>query len=261
MTLPIVTYHALGDAASPVWTPLATFEAQLDAFARCGYRGLTLSGALDALRGGGPLPERSVVFTFDDGYESVHRLAWPRLRARGFVATVFLIDDYCGRDNRWPGQPSDLPVAPLLTWNQARDLAGDGWELGAHTRTHPALTALPLAEAEREIVGAQRAIAARLGRAAHVFAYPYGATNPAVTGVVRRHFAGAVGTALGLVHAGDDPYRLPRVDAHYLHPRFVPYLHTLWFARYLRLRQALRATRRRFRPDWRPTLSEGSPHA
>lgn len=259
--LPIVTYHAIGEEASPVWTPLATFEAQLDAFARRGYRGLTLSTALDALGGRAPLPERSVVFTFDDGYESVHRLAWPRLRAHGFVATVFLIGDYCGRDNRWPGQPPDLPVAPLLTWEQARDLTGDGWEVGAHTRTHPALPALPLDGAEREIVGAQREIALRLDRPARAFAYPYGATTPAVTGVARRHFAGAVGTDLGLACTGDDPYRLPRIDAHYLHPRLIPFLRAPSFARYLRLRQALRATRRRFRPDWRPASAEGAFHA
>jgi peptidoglycan/xylan/chitin deacetylase (PgdA/CDA1 family) len=207
------------------------------------------------------LPEDALVITFDDGYESVYHEAWPRLRARGFTATVFLISDYCGRDNRWPGQPASVPQAPLMTWEQATALAAGGCELGAHTRSHPALPALPPHQAEEEILTSQQIIQARTGRAARVFAYPYGAVDAAVVERVRPHFDGAVGTRLGLVRPGSDPYRLARVDAFYLTPGWIPRMRGFLFQRYLDVRQAMRSLRRRLRPDWRPAPARDAAHA
>jgi peptidoglycan/xylan/chitin deacetylase (PgdA/CDA1 family) len=260
VSVPIITYHAIGAGPPPVWTPLHVFDAHLAAFAAHGYRTVSLAALLDSLGGGPPLPKRSLVLTFDDGYQSIYTHVWPRLSARGFGATVFLISDYCGRDNRWPGQPSTMPSARLLTWEQIAELASDGCEFGAHTRTHPALTTLQPAMLEEEIIGSKDIICERTGQAVRSFCYPYGATNPAVCAVVRRCFDGAVGTELGQVEPGCDPFLLPRLDAFYLHPAMIAYLDSALFRQYLRLRQSLRSIRRRFRPDWTPSPNSGTPN-
>ena len=254
MILPIITYHALGNQRSPVWIDENVFEAQLDAFVRHGYQGLTLAAAIDRFHDG-TLPERSVVLTFDDGYESVFSIAWPKLHDRGFPATVFLVSDFCGRDNRWPGQPPSLPVERLLTWEQIQILIADGWEMGAHTLTHPPLSLLRAADIEREILDSRRIIIERIMQPVTSFAYPYGATSPDARSIVRRHYTAAVGTRLGLARPDDDCHELPRLDAHYLHAAYVPYLRTPVVAAYLRGRDGLRRTRRRARPDWDTTLS------
>lgn len=49
---------------------------------------------------GTPLPPRAVALTFDDGYQSVHRLAWPLLREFGMTATAFLATNFVA-DNEW----------------------------------------------------------------------------------------------------------------------------------------------------------------
>jgi peptidoglycan/xylan/chitin deacetylase (PgdA/CDA1 family) len=52
---------------------------------------LPLEPALDALRGGRPLPPRAVALTFDDGYRDNLTLAAPLLEQRGLPATFFLV--------------------------------------------------------------------------------------------------------------------------------------------------------------------------
>ncbi len=250
--VPILTYHGLDEAASPLFISPAKFEAQLAALADRGYKTIPLAVVLDKLRHGEPFAENSVVITFDDGYESVYREAWPRLRAFGFTATVFLITDYCGRDNRWPGQPAWVPTRPLLSWTQIETLGAEGCEFGAHTCTHPALVNLELGAARDEIILSQQIIHDHTGQLARVFAYPYGAVNSQIHEIVHQHFDGALGTRLGLVQTQSNPYALERVDAYYLQSNPMLPLDRRSFQVYLKWRQVLRDTRRWFSPDWRP---------
>jgi len=256
MKVPIITYHAIGDVPSPLWTTIETFEAHLAAFARCGYRTTSLANLLNLLRQGQPLPAKTIVITFDDGYESVYQHARSLLDCYGFTATVFLITDRCGLTNQWHGQPSSVPVEALLSWEQIQELAAEGYEFGAHTRSHLSLsTVLPeIAAAEMSI--SQQQIQAQIAQDVRVFAYPYGSTNPAITSLAQQYFDGVVGTDLGFVDSESDPYLLNRIDAYYLSPAWIFHLYSSTFQRYLNLRQMLRFLRRSFRSDWRPTTTK-----
>lgn len=61
------------------------FAGQLD-FLQERYQVIPL-----ALLEEGPIPDRAVVITFDDGYRSVYEAAFPLLSARGMPATVYLV--------------------------------------------------------------------------------------------------------------------------------------------------------------------------
>ena len=52
---------------------------------------VTFQHLVEAMGGGRPLPRKPVVITFDDGYLSFLDCAVPALKARGMVATVFLV--------------------------------------------------------------------------------------------------------------------------------------------------------------------------
>lgn len=254
----IATYHAIGPG--PVWlaTDPVRLDAQLEGLARAGYRGVTLSDLL--AQTADQQATKQVAITFDDGFASVYEHGWPRLRAYGWPATLFLVSDYCGRESRWPGQPPSAPSAPLMSWAQATELASAGWEIGAHSRSHPPLTELTPQRAEAEIIGSRDAINAQLGQPPRTFAYPYGATNRRIRRLVAGHYDAAVGTRLGLVSATSDRHCLPRVDAYYLEPGLIAHLSRPAGRLYLALRQALRDLRRLAIRDWQPLETAGGAH-
>lgn len=242
---PILTYHAIGSANSPVFLSPTDFESQLSAFAEAGYKTISLSKLLTYLEQNSPLPERTFIITFDDGYTSVYHEAWPRLQAYGFGATVFVISDLVGGDNQWAGQPAGTPHQPLMTWQQLETLAEQGWEIGAHTRTHPSLPTLSLAQAEDEMLGSQHVLADRFGQSVETFAYPYGHTTPAITQLAQKHFRTAVSTRLDFATSHSEPHDLERLDAFYLTPMLIRNLTTLPGRAYITLRRYLRQLRSR----------------
>jgi peptidoglycan/xylan/chitin deacetylase (PgdA/CDA1 family) len=62
----------------------------------------------------------------------------------------------------------------FLTWDQVREMAENGIEMGAHTINHPILTRIPRDEAEREIRDSKNMIEAEIGSDVIAFAYPNG---------------------------------------------------------------------------------------
>jgi peptidoglycan/xylan/chitin deacetylase (PgdA/CDA1 family) len=194
-----------------------------------------------------------VAITFDDGYRNVLESAAPILRDHGFTATVYVVT---GREADGPWRPE----WPLLTWAEVESLTLAGYELGAHTVTHPPLAHISPREAEREMVQSQQEILRRTGQPARSLAYPYGDRSPALEAIARRHFETACGTMLGLAGAASNRFNLERVDAYYLNPpSLAARLATAPAQGYLITRRAMRWARRLARPDWAghaPTAAE-----
>lgn len=72
----------------------------------------------------------------------------------------------------------------MLTWDQIREMRNGGACFGGHTVSHPVLSRLDAAAAEREIRECRERIAAELGEAATTFAYPYGGKDAISDSVV-----------------------------------------------------------------------------
>jgi peptidoglycan/xylan/chitin deacetylase (PgdA/CDA1 family) len=110
-----------------------------------------------------------VALTFDDGPGPYTRLVMKKLRLHHAQATFFDV-----------GRNIDL-VANATRQERALGAVGD------HTFTHPLLTAMAPAEAEREIVRTQTALARSTGGPVFLFRPPYGARNPTIDAIVRAH--------------------------------------------------------------------------
>lgn len=189
----------------------------------------------------------TVALTFDDGFQNFYERAFPVLSFYGFPATVFLVADYCGKYNDWQGNPSFLPRARLLTWEEINFQAMNNIEFGAHTCTHPDLTGISLTAAEREITESKTIIEEHTGRKVELFAYPYGKFNQAIEQIVAENYAAAVSVKLNKITSQSDIYALERIDAYYLSNRKIfTLLNTGFIDSYLFLRRNLRALKNKF---------------
>jgi peptidoglycan/xylan/chitin deacetylase (PgdA/CDA1 family) len=213
--LPVLTYHSLDSSGSPVSVRPDEFRRHVDSLVESGWRTLTLSAAIQGLSAG-TWPRRSFLLTFDDGYANVMETGAPTLERHGFTAAMFVITEFVGRRNRWPGQPSWVPDAPLLDWDGLRSLVKLGWDLGAHSRTHARLPSLSLAAAHQEMLASKLDIEDRCGVKVRAFAYPYGARTPAIEALAGETFHASFGTRLACMTPRSAWTNLDRVDAFYL---------------------------------------------
>jgi peptidoglycan/xylan/chitin deacetylase (PgdA/CDA1 family) len=248
--LTILTFHALDDTRTVLSFSPALFERLVRLLRAGGHAVMPLADAAAALHGGGTLPARPLVITFDDGYRSVYEAAFPVLCEHSLPATVFLaVGDAEGgprRGSRDPGArlPS-MEGRPMLSWGEIREMRQGGISFGAHTLTHPDLTRLPPSSIEREMVTSKAVLEESLGEPVAGFAYPFGRFDARSLQLARRHFACAVSDRLAFATPASDVHALPRVDAYYLRrPRLAGLLETPWFPWYIRACSVPRAARR-----------------
>ena len=240
----ILTYHSISDGDSPLKISLRLFTEQME-WLRANVRVAPLAEVVVALAERKLLPERTVALTFDDGFRDFYSSAAPVLRHFGFTATIFLPTGYCGRTNRWPGQPEWVAKEALLDWQEVAGLARNGFSFGAHSINHVVLPALSVDEAEHEIAGSKAQIEEHTGQRVDLFAYPYGLWSPTVRDIVSRHYRGACSTGAGVVEQDADPFALPRVDAHYIRrPALFRMLFTGSFVAYISTMRLIRRIRR-----------------
>ena len=239
--LPILTYHAIGEAADVTTTDPAWFAETLAALVESGHRAVDLDDWVDQ---GCPDIDRGFAVAFDDGLRSVLRVV--DVLARYLVpATVFLVTDRMGRDNAWPGQPAWVRREPVLAWSDLDVLHTAGFRIAAHGRSHARLDRCDDATLDAELRGAREAIEQRLSHPCRLLAYPYGLSSRRLRRAAARHFAAAFGTRLDVATARQDRHDLPRIDAYYLRSRkAVDRLISGRWRGWLRMLRALRDVRR-----------------
>ena len=130
------------------------------------------------------LPPRSIMITFDDGYEDFYTLAQPILAQYGLTATVFVLAGYIGKLNTWDVRLR-LKRSRHLTNHQIQALFGSGFGIASHGMHHRFLTCCGEANTKVELWESKATLERLLRHPVHSFAYPYGCTNPQVAEQVK----------------------------------------------------------------------------
>jgi len=177
--VPIICYHSVTEVPVKVdphkqHIPLPLFLQHLD-YLQKHYRLISLSQYLDARRENRRLPHHSAVLTFDDGFADFYSVVAPELNRRKIPATVFVITDRASGRFVQNGES-------FLTWDQIRELAAKGMEIGSHSCSHPRLTDLSVDEITRELGDSREALATCVGHSRIPLSYPFGQMSGGVDG-------------------------------------------------------------------------------
>lgn len=193
VSLPVLMYHHILESPARLGDYVISpeqFESDLLFLKEHGYQTVTAEEILRFVKNGSPLPEKSVLITFDDGYESTYAYAYPLLKKHGMTAVVSVIGAYTELFSD-PNEPRHLNYSHV-SWEQLREMLDSGvFEIGNHTtdlhkeRGNGKRFGIRIKKGEdyesyraaltADIDGLNRRMEEELGIRPMVFAYPFGA--------------------------------------------------------------------------------------
>jgi len=215
---PIITYHSIDELDSTISVAEVSFRRQMEFLKQGGFTSLTLSDLVTAWDTGQPIPEKSFVLTFDDGFRSVYEIGFEVLQNLGFRATIFPVTNFVGKKCDWEMGPRDLQVGAdrleLMSWEQIREMDDHGFEFGAHGARHLRLSRQPDDVVRDDVAQSQQELEDRLSKRCRTFCYPYGQFGDATRRIVAEAgFDAAVTLRFGWNDATSDRFALQRIGS------------------------------------------------
>ncbi|QIE23209.1 Polysaccharide deacetylase [Caballeronia sp. SBC1] len=197
--VPVLMYHHVSPSAGAVTVSPVHFADQMAMLAREGYTTLG-ARAFSEYLAGKPVPSKSVVLTFDDGYLDNWVHAHPVLAEHGFTALGFLVSGWV---NSGPVRPNALdststldllghsaakaaieagePDQAILRWSEIDAMRQAGtFEFHSHTHTHTrwdrvsANADTKRARLRDDLLQARAALAQHLGDVSDHLCWPQG---------------------------------------------------------------------------------------
>ena len=183
----ILMYHSVGEAGLKKNTILnisiETFERQMEFLYRHHYRVVSLLDLAESLEKNKKMPSKTVVLTFDDGYENNYTHVLPILKKYHFSATVFVIVNYLGKEKVLCDH-----FFKFMTLAMLQEMSNSGLvTIGSHTKNH---FYLPKIKDDQflweEIRGSKEVLEKILHKPVEAFCYPIGGSTPRTEDVVRK---------------------------------------------------------------------------
>ena len=137
----IIMYHRFGESNYPTTNiQMERFKDHINELKSQKYKIMRLSKIIKELRAGRELPNYTIAISIDDAFISVYKKAWPLLRDNSIPFTIFVATD-----------PIDQGRKGYMSWDQLRELKGNGVEIGSQTKSHPHMHRLSEEEIRYEI--------------------------------------------------------------------------------------------------------------
>jgi peptidoglycan/xylan/chitin deacetylase (PgdA/CDA1 family) len=217
----VLAYHCVvrdRDTVAPrSGIPFVLFLEQITWLKKNGFHFISGAALERYLHAEGGLPDGPVLVTVDDGFRNYAQVMVPVFEEHDIPSILFVTTDYLDTKRpytfvRWTGDPSKADDGFLsLGSGELMQLAQHPLvEIGAHTCSHPNLSALNPAEAQREILDSKGRLEDLLNREIRYFAYPYGESSRELRRFVPRHFRLGFSVKKGTNGRGACPHLLRR---------------------------------------------------
>lgn len=121
----VLTYHNFSDtsADNDMTVTTAAFEKQLRGLKEKGYTAISMRDLINYAEFGNALPEKPILITIDDGYESNYLMAFEILKKLDMPAVISVVGWSAGKTTRLDGT---TPITPHFSWEVAKKMYDSG---------------------------------------------------------------------------------------------------------------------------------------
>lgn len=198
--VPVLYYHSVDEnAENEVTITPKMLEKQLDYIKDNNYITITMSELYDYLVNKQPIPKKSILITFDDGYMNNYTEAFPLLKERNMKATIFCVGN-------------SLDGSYYLSKDAIKEMSDYGIDIESHTVNHLHLNTLNYDEQLAEMKASKNILESITGKDVLSIAYPFGDFNDdSIKAAKEAGYKLAFTTHLGLSDRDDDIYTLDRI--------------------------------------------------
>lgn len=204
--VPVLIYHHIEPIAQAkeeghgsLTVDNGIFDNQMKYLAEHGYRGISASELIHAIKSHGSVG-KAVVVTLDDGYNDAFTYAYPSAKKYGITLNLFIITGL-------------MENSGYLNWGQLKEMVDSGMvKAYNHTWSHYSLGNGSADKNRSEISQAKQQLNQHLGSTEDIIAYPYGsysATTVAITSQLG--FTGGFTTKPGSMQCEGAILTLPRI--------------------------------------------------
>lgn len=165
---PVIMYHDIRtEPLNFMDVTVENFARQLDFLQKDGWQTLSMDEFVKIIESKKIFPKKSVLITFDDGYQGIFKYAAPELEKRNMKATFFILP---GALDKTSGD------YPHITTEELKILSENPlFSIESHTITHPYLNQLNSEEQDKEIGESKKILEKITGKKVQAIAYPTGA--------------------------------------------------------------------------------------
>jgi peptidoglycan/xylan/chitin deacetylase (PgdA/CDA1 family) len=180
LNVPVLMYHHVQPTAeahskgqSALSVDNGQFDLQMGYLVSSGYSLISAQQLVDALTNKTGLPPKSIVVTFDDGYNDIYSYAYPVLQKYHIVGNLGVITGLVGG-------------ADYVSWGQVEEMSRSGlMQMVNHTWSHYSVTQ-SADKARYEVSTAKQQLQDHTGQNINTFVYPYGAVNSSAIAVLQQ---------------------------------------------------------------------------
>lgn len=194
---------------------------------------------LEMLAGEKPIDRGYFHLSFDDGFRNIFTNAYPIMKKYDIPALIFVPSGLVETDwhTAWKfgfETTQYRAVIEMIKWEELKEMASAGYEVGSHTKTHARFSDISksTADLENEIIGSKHEIEAKLGKECKYISWPFGrkidADETSLQVTVKAGYEACFGAFRGTIKPHvTDIFGIPR---HNFEPQW-PLSHVLYFAK------------------------------
>lgn len=182
--VPVLCYHQIRDwlpsdgkrAKDDIISP-AKFKEHVKMLADSGYNSILPDQLYDYLVYGKSLPEKPIMFTFDDTDLDQFTVAYPTLKQYGLKGVYFIMTVSIGKKGR----------IAYMNAQQIKELSDNGNVIASHTYDHKNFSKFTEEDWKTQIDEPTQKLERITGKKVEYFAYPYGVYKSSLLPKLKEH--------------------------------------------------------------------------